>query len=71
MIVAMPRMPSLLDHLYNIRYGIGESDIMMYVLMAASSRTWRSGQRRTVVSVNRQGKQLKRFALIYENIYDI
>lgn len=51
MIVAVPRMSSLLDHLYNIRYGIGEPDIMMYVLMAASSGTWRSGQRRAVVSV--------------------
>lgn len=49
MTVAMPRMTSLLDHLYNIRYGIGEPDIMMYVLMATPSRTRRSGQWRAIV----------------------
>lgn len=50
----MPRMTRLLDHLYNIRYGIGEPDIMMYVLMATSPRTGRSGQRRAVVPGERE-----------------
>lgn len=54
MAVAMPRMTSLLDHLYDIRYGIGEPYIMMYVLMATPSRAWRSGERRAVMPENKR-----------------